>query len=313
MKKRILVLLLGLSLSLGLTACDSSSTTTAEDSSVESAMSEEDYKAACVEIPYETLARDPENSKNKNIVIRGQIVQTLEDGEGRLDLRVNTGTDGYGWYDATVYVSYQYKEGELRLLENDVVTIYGVYLGLHTYESVMGSAITIPWIGANYIDLGAEEADQEEPEPSAPEPAEEETAAQPEGEFRPLEYSSKYGGTNIQGFYVTEETASDYFVNNYESLRSFETMEEFIDFKYSNIIYDFYVSVDPYPGTDTTDVTLCVKDDYGWSFEDFERIATDIMTASSMIKTAQTYFIYVTFEFYDGDSLFFDSSEYYVD
>lgn len=120
----------------------------------EPAMTEEEYKAMCIEVPFENLARDPDSYYLTPIVIYGQIIQVLDGGDGSVELRVNTSNDGYGWYDDTIYVAYEYKEGELRLLEEDLVTIYGASGGLLTYESAIGAAITLPSVYAQYIDLG---------------------------------------------------------------------------------------------------------------------------------------------------------------
>jgi len=40
-----------------------------------------------------------------------------------------------------------------RILEDDIVTFYGTYGGLYSYESVMGATITVPLVLAQYMDL----------------------------------------------------------------------------------------------------------------------------------------------------------------
>jgi hypothetical protein len=40
-----------------------------------------------------------------------------------------------------------------RILEDDIVTIWGTSAGLYTYETVMGSELTIPSLVANYVEL----------------------------------------------------------------------------------------------------------------------------------------------------------------
>lgn len=114
-------------------------------------MTKQQYKDKCKEISYDTLARDPDDHIGKMVKFTGKIVQVMEDGDD-VALRINVTNDGYGYYDDTVYVDYTYKDGESRLLEDDIVTFYGLYAGLYTYESVMGASITIPWVFADYID-----------------------------------------------------------------------------------------------------------------------------------------------------------------
>ena len=47
-------------------------------------------------------------------------------------------------------------EGELadgsRLIEEDIIQMYGVLDGSYTYESVFGSSVTVPLFRAKYID-----------------------------------------------------------------------------------------------------------------------------------------------------------------
>lgn len=111
------------------------------------------YKAGCESISYNELARNPNSYIDKDIVIYGQILQVQEDGDD-LTLRVGTKDSGYGsYYDDVVMIAYTYSPGESRLLEDDMVYVYGPYYGTYTYESVMGNDITVPAIVAKYIDL----------------------------------------------------------------------------------------------------------------------------------------------------------------
>lgn len=110
--------------------------------------SEEDYKLSCQNYTYEELARNPENYKGEKIALRGEVIQVLESGKN-VELRVNMNNE----YDQTVYILYTLKSNEGRILENDIVKIYGTFEGLITYESVFGAKITIPRIDAKYIEI----------------------------------------------------------------------------------------------------------------------------------------------------------------
>lgn len=48
---------------------------------------------------------------------------------------------------------YTKKEGESRLLEDDIVTLYGKNMGTVSYVSVLGSTVTLPCVYAEYIEL----------------------------------------------------------------------------------------------------------------------------------------------------------------
>ena len=57
--------------------------------------------------------------------------------------------------DIYVYIgTYKYSdENESKILEDDIVTIYGICKGDKTYTSVLGSNVTIPSIEVKYWDL----------------------------------------------------------------------------------------------------------------------------------------------------------------
>ena len=67
-------------------------------------------------------------------------------------LRVNVTNNGY-YYTDTIYVTYFADEDDARLLEDDVVVMYGELKGEKTYETVMGSSVTIPYFTAEYIEF----------------------------------------------------------------------------------------------------------------------------------------------------------------
>lgn len=117
-------------------------------------MTEEEFKASCHEgYDYKTLARDPKTYIDSPATFRGKVIQVLES-NGITALRVDVTQDGYGYWDDTMYVIYVPKEGEARILEDDIITIYGTMQDLKSYESVMGSTVTIPQIYAKYIEIG---------------------------------------------------------------------------------------------------------------------------------------------------------------
>lgn len=110
------------------------------------------YKENCEEFDYESIARNPDQYKGKYAKFTGEVIQVLESGKN-VELRVNV-TKGAYMYEDTIYVTYTRKnETESRILENDIVTIYGTLEGLKSYESILKTTITIPQINAKYIDI----------------------------------------------------------------------------------------------------------------------------------------------------------------
>ena len=97
-------------------------------------------------LEYKAISRDPDAYEGNLYKFDGKVLQVMENGQD-VTLRVAS----KGSYDDVVYVTYRRAEGESRILEDDRVTIYGTCYGLYTYETVMGAAVTIPYIVADSI------------------------------------------------------------------------------------------------------------------------------------------------------------------
>lgn len=110
------------------------------------------YKKESKTYTYEEIARYPDQYKGKPAVFKGEVIQILEYDEGT-DFRVNITQGSYFW-DDPIYVCYiPAVEQSARILEDDIVTMYGYLYGLYTYESVLGSEITIPLYVAEFIEI----------------------------------------------------------------------------------------------------------------------------------------------------------------
>jgi hypothetical protein len=108
---------------------------------------EQDVKSRAQSIAYAALSRNPDSYKGKAVLFRGQVVQALESGRS-VALRVNVTQDQYHWKD-TVYVDYRKKApDETRILENDIVTLWGEYKGIKSYEAIFGNTVQIPHVVA---------------------------------------------------------------------------------------------------------------------------------------------------------------------
>lgn len=112
----------------------------------------ETYKAACTPMDYDSLARDPDTYKGKQVSVTGEVIQVQEDSSGTM-YRINITEGDYGIWKDTVLVASSGTGTGTRILEDDMVTVYGVSAGLFTYTSVMGASITVPSISAEYVDL----------------------------------------------------------------------------------------------------------------------------------------------------------------
>ena len=111
---------------------------------------EQVFKSECVKYTYNEIARNPSNYYWKQVKFRGEVIQVIEDGD-KYTLRVNVTPKNYYWTD-TILVQYTKQDSsEPRILEDDIVTLYGYAANTITYESVMGASITVPAVLAIYV------------------------------------------------------------------------------------------------------------------------------------------------------------------
>ena len=105
-------------------------------------------------ITYDQLARNPDDYMNEKVKFTGEVVQVLE-GEGETDIRLAVHWNSYGWYDSDqiLYCGFDPSILSFRLLEDDIITIYGYSLGLYSYEAVSGATITLPCVWIDKIEL----------------------------------------------------------------------------------------------------------------------------------------------------------------
>ncbi|MEG1516039.1 MAG: peptidoglycan-binding protein [Clostridia bacterium] len=106
--------------------------------------------SAFKKLNYKAVARDPDAYSYELVFFSGKVIQVLEGDEGEAsEYRIAT----KGSYDDIIYVIYTRPEGASRILEDDRVTVYGMCLGVISYESTMGGTITIPAAMASRIEL----------------------------------------------------------------------------------------------------------------------------------------------------------------
>lgn len=104
------------------------------------AKEQEEKKGYDTGITYNQLARTPDDFEFEKVKFRGKVIQVMEgDSETQIRLAVNSN------YDTIIYCGIP-KEltSNNRVLEDDVITVYGVSYGLLSYKSTLGGTITIP-------------------------------------------------------------------------------------------------------------------------------------------------------------------------
>lgn len=114
---------------------------------------EKEFKESCKKYTFKEIARNPEKYVGQKMKFTGEVIQVSEGWFDSVDIRLNITKNEYGWYEDTIYCTYTYKEGEGKILEDDIVTIYGTCEGDYTYTSVMGASVTLPKINIEYITI----------------------------------------------------------------------------------------------------------------------------------------------------------------
>ena len=89
---------------------------------------------------YSEIARNPEPYKLKGMTFKGKVMQVMEGNDGSNAYRVAVDSDS----DCMFYIGYTLPAGSPRILENDKVTVTGLYYGIYSYETIMGSTVSVP-------------------------------------------------------------------------------------------------------------------------------------------------------------------------
>ncbi|EOV2447582.1 hypothetical protein ACOMOD_000390 [Enterococcus faecalis] len=113
-----------------------------------------DINQYSTEITYDELARNPEQNKGKKIILSGTIIQVIEGKDySQYRLAVNDN------YDHIVFIEIPKSLLSSRILENDIIKIYGQSYGTIDYESTLSGNITVPAITVDKFEISGQ-ADQ---------------------------------------------------------------------------------------------------------------------------------------------------------
>lgn len=98
-------------------------------------------------ITYDQLARTPVDFIGKKVKFSGKVLQVIE-GDDSVQIRLAVNND----YDTVLLGEYSNSTVSSRVLEDDIITIYGTSVGTISYQSTMGGKITIPGVYIEKID-----------------------------------------------------------------------------------------------------------------------------------------------------------------
>ena len=131
--------------------------------------SENEYRASCKAVNYKDLCRYPDEYLGTRICLTIQITQIFNQGASSPRRWIGrTDNDGYGLYFGDEYYFIDKRaSGSVKLLADDVITVYGNFVGLEKLtRALTDMEEEFPKIEVRYADLLAEDsafnADSEE-------------------------------------------------------------------------------------------------------------------------------------------------------
>ena len=98
-----------------------------------------DFDATCTEVSYDELKRNPDKYEGKAVVLTAEVAQIVSGTDGMMRAY---GDDMY----EEEYVLYDCREGGDNIIEDDTITVYGVYTGLETVDRAIGGSDDVPCI-----------------------------------------------------------------------------------------------------------------------------------------------------------------------
>lgn len=134
-----------------------SASTTSSVASVVPEISEEDYKTECQTVDYKELCRYPEKYEGTKIVVKVKVSQIIDANFSGSEKAWRTYTDnsGYGFYADDEYYMLDKRGGDaVKILEDDIITVYGEFTGLEKITRALTSTTDeLPRIEVKYADL----------------------------------------------------------------------------------------------------------------------------------------------------------------
>lgn len=113
----------------------------------ENAAAEEKARGYETGITYDQLARTPDDYNGKKCKFSGKVLQVMEsDNIVGIRLAVNSN------YNTVLYCMFSQSIISSRILEDDIITVYGTSSGIYTYESTMRASISIPSMIVDKVD-----------------------------------------------------------------------------------------------------------------------------------------------------------------
>lgn len=125
---------------------------------VDPAAEEAEYRASCQALDYKAICRYPDEYTGEHLTVEVKIYQIMDVGgwfSEQAAWQAFSDTSGYGFYADDEYYLLDYRdEGAVKVLEDDVIRIYGTYAGTRTVtRALTRQEVEVPCIRVLYLDL----------------------------------------------------------------------------------------------------------------------------------------------------------------
>ena len=107
-------------------------------------------KKGAIDASYDSLNRNNDNYIGKIIHTRGIVIQTIQMDDNKQSAIVGIDLDNNLNYAGKIWLNN--KESQ-RVLEGDIINLYGQVMGLKTYTTVLGSPVTVPEIDSWILEV----------------------------------------------------------------------------------------------------------------------------------------------------------------
>jgi hypothetical protein len=116
------------------------------------ALSPQQVRAQAGVIGYDLLARSPTSYEGRLVSFQGKVVQATQSGLSYV-LRVNVSRGAYDIWKDTIFVDYRAgSASEPRILDGDIIRLWGEFVGIKSYKAVLGQTIQIPYVVARVVE-----------------------------------------------------------------------------------------------------------------------------------------------------------------
>ena len=120
----------------------------------------QEYKDSCSAITYEELSRNPEKHKGEHLYFKGKVFQVKEPSlfETKTSILVSVTPKTYEYFEETfwednVFFKIKLDDKEDRILEDDIIEIWGECTGITKYYNVLGSKTSLPGVDIKYYEI----------------------------------------------------------------------------------------------------------------------------------------------------------------